>query len=535
MLLLGLVALGAILHSRCFSDVPIDDAFVTFRHSLHLVHGDGYSCNRGTLIEGTSSALFAFLMVPIIAVGADPFRVATELGVAAFVVTTILAYLVVRELVDGSRSRSFAIAAATLVAASSPLAYHSRTGMETTLFAALILAAVWRFSRHVQRADDSVSWAVILGVAAVTRTEAALYFLGWLVLGSFIGVARRRASAAARAFVAFGATYLPWVVFRWVYFGQLLPNSVIAKSGWFAPALASGNWRALIELANGTGTRLLVDYAEEHWLLLLATLGTLFVRRALGVVWPLLVLLVGATALVSWSGGDWMPYYRHFVPSIAPLCVAACVGLSGLLFHDEQRGRYGHASSALIGLAIFLLSLRTNAARRETLELARWEVASLRKLGERLAKLTSSNDWVVSDMAGILPYYWDANTIDVDGFCDAHIAVRGQAQRFGTGRSLPEYVATRAPEWYAFQYPEGAVKLYREPAFVPHRDEYYLVRFPYGYLKQERGSTPVPTLLVRKTNADEPRILAALGREVTLVELGSELRRVGWVRSDEAP
>jgi len=136
-------------------------------------------------------------------------------------------------------------------------------------------------------------------------------------------------------------------------------------------------------------------------------------------------------------------------------------------------------------------------------------------------------------MAGILPYYWGAQTLDIYGLCDPHIAEHGKVMPLGIGRFDPSYLVAQQPTFYAFEFSFLAADFYQLPVFAPHRAEYYMLQYPYGYL----GSTAFepPVLLVRKDRPEVERVAQALGAR--LVEVGPELRRMGFFkeRSDTVP
>src|SRR5512133_2448583 len=121
---IAVVAIGvaAVAHARRYAGTTIDDAFITYRHALNLVHGHGFTCNVGERIEGTSSPLFALAMAVPIAFGADPYRAAGFLGTIALVGCVVVAYAAVRICLPDRPSRILGLGAAALVASSPILA-----------------------------------------------------------------------------------------------------------------------------------------------------------------------------------------------------------------------------------------------------------------------------------------------------------------------------------------------------------------------------------------------------------------------------
>jgi hypothetical protein len=198
------------------------------------------------------------------------------------------------------------------------------------------------------------------------------------------------------------------------------------------------------------------------------------------------------------------------------------LGLSGLLFHAPQRIRRSHWPSFALSGAIWYWQAHTVVQYRSIPKHAYWEIAPLKLLGERLAKMTHPDELVVTDSAGILPYYWGARVRDFDGLCDAHIAQFGTPQIWGTGRALPTYLFDQRPAWYAFRNAHDATVYYRNPAFVSQSTDYYWLKFTDPARYRVTDNRELPILLVRKDASGVALVKETLG--ANLIELGADLR-----------
>jgi len=125
---------------------------------------------------------------------------------------------------------------------------------------------------------------------------------------------------------------------------------------------------------------------------------------------------------------------------------------------------------------------------------------------------------VASDMAGVLPYYWDAPTIDMYGLCDAHVAEYGQMQPNGAGRADLAYVAGLRPTFYAFNEGGMAKSFFQADYFARQRADYFLLEFPVGTFRSVRLA---PALLVRKDRPAVAELAQALGAR--LIDAGERL------------
>jgi hypothetical protein len=161
---------------------------------------------------------------------------------------------------------------------------------------------------------DDFAQALCLGFAAVCRPEAPLYALLWWLFTRGPRQLRLQAGREMTVMAALGLPFLGYEIVRIAYFGELLPNTFLAKPpGIFGGLFGIGY---LLQWATALGGPLLVVL----WLMrrppLESKVGRLF-RAAAG---PLLA----AAIFVVYSRGDWMPFGRFMVP-VAPL-MAACVG-----------------------------------------------------------------------------------------------------------------------------------------------------------------------------------------------------------------
>ena len=234
LILLGMLAL---LYAQTKHPLaPSEDAYITYRYARNLAEGHGIVWNIGedpveggteflwtVLLAGTSrltgmtieqSARTLNLLVGLLAV--------LTLAVAAFIFSG-------RRLLPGLF--------ATLAFAAGPLSYHIRAGFATPLFTWLLLIItialyqlVFLPAEHRWR-----RWAfIILPLAGLllglTRPEGVL-FAGLALLAAFLLLdrsGRRRLLITTITWLILpGLIYFLW---RWHYFGYLLPNTFYVKN-----------------------------------------------------------------------------------------------------------------------------------------------------------------------------------------------------------------------------------------------------------------------------------------------------------------
>jgi hypothetical protein len=454
----------------------------------------------------------------------EPYAVASWLSIAAFVGCVAIAYATVAMWLEGPGVRWLGLGAAVLVATSPVLAFHSQTGLETLTYACTLALASYLLLAAIKRENGHVSWARVMGLAALLRPEGFAFFLLMFGVGWLARIGRRLDwTTPKREILAFSGIWIPWVLFRFVYYGTWWPNTVIAKSG-HIPWSHGSLWSVLRDtFARGAGTVQLQGFVAENAVAVTLLVGAIALASIRFPIFLAVALTLSYAAVTTWNGGDWMLHYRLFTPCIVPLAVGAILGLRAFLFHPDQRG-YRHLPSVLISTVVIGVMVYGKSPLPID-DRAIKDLPRIREVGQRLASVRRVDDRVVSATAGILPYYWGATSIDMFGLCDRHIAETGTPLPFGIGRFAPGYLVAQRPTFYAFEYVELAVDFFASREFAPERDKYLLVQYPAGYLGARDFNAP--TLLVRKDRPELDRVERALGAK--LVDVERELRRLGFL------
>ncbi len=497
----------------------IDDTFITLRFARNLVEGQGLVFNPGERVEGYTSLALVLLSALLLELRIDPVFGLSILSGAMATWALLLTARLERELVGADPARP-ALSALLLLAASA-FAYWSLRAMETLLFTALLLSAVSLSLREVR----SRRWrgsSCVFALLALTRPEGApvfVLFSGALALaerfrrGDWSGLRRH----LVNALVVFGVVSIH-LVWRWHYYGELLPNTFYAKVTGGAGQL-------------GTGVRYLAEFALAFPLfsaslafplaLLARSVRDRFAQPAFALA--LYTTLLAYVAYVVVVGADFMPYFRFFVP-VLPFCAVITAGW--------LRGLPRMASGPVV-LALFALQTAASLATEQPYRafVAHRTALVGERVGAWLAARLAPDDWIAVNTAGSLPYVSRLPTIDMLGLTDAQIAHRpiyivseGWA---GHRRGWGEYVLRRRPRvilWYnaagleephylsdheladdplfRFFYTLRVAKL--APAVDAERDATLrrFLGFPFGYDKS--GASSIPDLALRLQFHDPP-------------------------------
>jgi hypothetical protein len=389
------VALGLGFH-------PFDDTFITFRYALNLASGQGFVYNAGERVLGTTTPLWALLLAGFRWLGAPIPAVAFGL---ALIADAVSALLILRLLDHLGFPRRVALGAAVLFLALFDDLSIARSGMEASLFVLLALAAL------TATTEGRLALAgLAAGLACLTRPEG----MALLPVVLAAGLLRWRRPPARRdallGALLLGVTLGAWILFATLYFGSVVPQSIIAKASHVArdPSLAGFsrmNLALFLTIGQFGG-----GIFERTWLqlnVLLTLLSALaaswlgiaafrqrteaaFLRFALPVLFPL-GYVAGLEAVHAFTWFPW--YYGPIYPFAAML---ATIGIEGLAeglrpwLGEPVRRRFVPVGLALLVAAQIVAAVRVKLPRDHDFMVAGYRrvAASIpRRPGTRVAAL----------------------------------------------------------------------------------------------------------------------------------------------------
>jgi arabinofuranosyltransferase len=210
---------------------PLDDAWIYQTYAHNLARTGQWAFVPGAPSAGATSILWTLLIVPIHWLGSDP-RLGTH---ALGAVMLLLAALGAARFAGGGQAanRRVAFAAGALLALEWHMAWMAASGMETLLFAALLIwywaladwlkargliAGLWGGALMLARPEGVVALGV-MGLYGLVFGEG-----GWL----------RRLRWAILAALGFGLVLGPFFAFNYAISGTLWPNTFYAKQTEYA-------------------------------------------------------------------------------------------------------------------------------------------------------------------------------------------------------------------------------------------------------------------------------------------------------------
>lgn len=414
-----------------------DDAYISLRYSQRLLAGHGLTWNNmRPPVEGYTNLLWVLLCAGLGALGMNLETAAHLLGiVSTLAAIAAVAVQVHRDYPVKVRFLS-ALLGCLALSLSAPTAVWALGGLEQPLLAALLAWAAYFGIRWVStpkgQTRDADVMGLLLGFAVLARADAALFtalFYAGAVLAH--GMRPRTLIARARLLPIPILFFLGQEIFRRAYYGEWLPNTAYVKVAFTLHRLRTGLKYDLM------GVR------SEFVFIALALVGcaALWIGGKRRQVIFLATIAAGWLFYIFVIGGDIFPSYRHFVPAMAIMgfLVAGC-GLLTL----EAPFRFSRVRVAVF-LVLTLLVLTSDLFS----PLETWEREG-KSIGLFLrTAFGAKHPLLVSDAAGVVPYYAEMDVIDPLGLNDHHIA-----------RHL---VADRGRGWVGHELGDGQYVLDHKP------------------------------------------------------------------------
>jgi arabinofuranosyltransferase len=429
------------LHARSYNYV-VDDAYISYRYARNLTEGNGLVFNPGERVEGYTNFLWVIFTAVGMETGLDPVLLSKALGFIFAALTLVILYLYAGR-VFGLRG-PLRLLPGLLTAVSPAFAVWTLAGLETAFFAFLVTLAVLAHLDAVRRGRTPLGSSVALLLAALTRPEGLL-----VAAVLFIDLLRRRPGAAGAGLwlLPLAAGYVPYFIWRYAYYGFLLPNTFYAKTGGGLDHV-------------GRGLLYVRDFfvSPGGWVYLFALVPLLLGRDRRAAALAVCAAWTGYVILV---GGDGLAMYRFMVP-IIPLLFLLAAGGAGEIT-ARLSARWGtRAGAAVLACIIVAGAVSTfypsiSSPERDFVMEDRLRVqGNWVPIGKWLRGYARPGESLAVTAAGALPYYSGLYTTDMLGINDVHIAHRrmpeGGGRIAGHEKYDMDYVLGRRPT-YIFHYP----------------------------------------------------------------------------------
>jgi arabinofuranosyltransferase len=427
-----------------------DDAMISMRYAWNFSHGNGLVWNAGDYVMGYTNLLMTLVMSWATLVFDKSSAVLSiqilgaglMLGIA-YTTMKIADSLLPEEKREQYPSSLVRILSFSLALLYYPLLYWTLMGMETGLLTVLLLLAVFFAIQYTKNARFSalILVSLCLGLAFMARNDSMIFaafiwiYISWKVVRDRGGTAFLHLFLALFIYLLFVAGQ---ILFQFLYYGDLLPNTYVLKLT--GMPLAD-------RLLNGS--RFVFPFLIQTSILFTIAITGLFLSFSREKL-LLLALILSAVLYQIYVGGDPWNYWRMMAPVMPLLLILFILGLVDGVSRSAQAGRgssfLGNQREVQIGFLAFLGVLVMNAYFLP-------EIAFLDKpfyvsanqynvdVALALRDVTTPDATVGVFWAGAIPYFSERPGIDFLGKSDRYIAhlppdLSGKVSKFGIN-SLP--------------------------------------------------------------------------------------------------
>lgn len=408
-----------------------EDAFISLRYADQLAHGNGLVFNVGQRVEGYSCFLWVL--------GLSVFQALGIAGMAALRVQSLLAATLCVGVVAGTAGSAakrplLASSAAVLALVASPsFQSWSAAGMEHQLLGGLLAAGAWAIHR------ERFVLAGILSLACLLLRFDAFLLVTPIAIVALLQAFPAPNPEAKRkrllTLLGVASTFAAWHLWRYAYYGDVLPNTYYAK-------------RDNPEVLALSGAGYLSTFVGNNWVIIgLAGVGFgRFLTPSLTAMGISAFVAIGSSLL---SGGDWMPMHR-LLQTAMPL-LAVLVGVAVDAMPLPARGRSRVSDLTMAGGAFAALALSAGAQSiswrfelsNQVEPIWTWAQAQsgLREIGLLMKRALPERTKVVLGAIGACAYHAGGKLVMVDalGLTEPRVA---KAKKLDSG-----WVGHRSSNW----------------------------------------------------------------------------------------
>jgi hypothetical protein len=447
---------------RIDTGISLEDALITYRYAENLALGEGFVFNPGERVLGTTTPLFTLLLAACGRLfGAEHIPLASNLLSAGFgQMTGVLTFAALRRLgfsavVSASAAAFFLFQPDVVVAATG--------GMETMLVIALMAGGF-----HALSTDRKGTAVVLCALLVIARIDGILWAAIVMAL-----VCWERPGSTLRYGLLFGAAVAPWALFAQLYFGSVLPHSMLAKLAIRSPAEPLGELDALAAYlcwfvgATGIQTRSIAR-GTDSMIVLVVTAALALAGVASILSKPHRPALLAAALFPPLL---FVAYFLGRTPQIFPWylvpplwCFSILVVVGAVRAWAALRDRAGLRRIRRLALALYAGSLLlvlaahlTSACQRELAHqrsLQGYEDGLRRRVGEWLAANTPEGATVATEATGYQGYYSKRRIIDLAGLTSREVLYAARESGGNSAatfhrvlkRTKPDYIVLRSFE-----------------------------------------------------------------------------------------
>ena len=426
-------------------DYAYEDALITLRMTVNAALGHNLIYNLGERALGTTTPLFAWLMVPAHWVTSDSFHFLIVVRSACIAMDLMSVWLLYKLV---SRYQPWvALVTGLLFACYPSVVFQAETGMETSLYILLIWSSLFCLDRGY-----IVRLGILCGLILWCRPDGLILIV---VALTYLVWQKKFKECIVLAGVA-AVTLLPWTLYSTWYYGSVIPSSLTSK------IFTYGHHRKLFDnLPIMIKQVILGVYWHRLPLLLLSVYALIRIpfdlQRYRHLVAPLLWVIVyfgafsaGRTVLFPWYLFPIYPFY--FLAALAGLAMLvekyapAALAEKLVKLYSNTGLRYTLWTAVIVSGVLLQTGLVRDMSRG-----TEEERVGRKALALYMKTLAKPGDVAMMEPIGYIGYYSELRVLDVIGLVSPEITKESVAwpNNFGVlaEKYKPRFAILRTGEY----------------------------------------------------------------------------------------
>jgi tetratricopeptide (TPR) repeat protein len=499
-----------------------DDSYITYRYVKNFTEGNGLVFNIGEKVEGYTCFLWIIFLSVIKSIGINYIKSSQILGIVSSLLAIFITFLVSYKIFPKNKgvlfNIVFTVMAVILLASNGSFAYWAVSGMETGLFACLVTLGIYLYLSEIKDKFSSFPLSSIAFLfASLTRPEGNLIFAVTLLHKLYLSYyfAKQEQQNVLKEIFSknnlfwFGIYFIPalvYMIWRFSYYGYLLPNTFYAKTGTSMEYFLTG----LDYLWN-----FLKSYGF-YGLFVLIILFTLFSKENFKYYIYLFSIFIVYCLYIIFVGGDVLRPNRFFVPILPIYFILFQEGLAKLfeiLEKNKQMTAAGFAGMVItIVFSYYVYNSEFETIKRYS-ELEKGLTEKMTLTGKWLnskQQLAERQLTVAATTIGALSFYANVNLIDMLGLTDKEVAHNPKPIEEISSKEVGwrernynvDYVLSRKPDYIYFSTGMKPSAYAERGLFTS--DEFIKYYYPYYFSLKEANFADV--IYKRKTDEEVKNI-----------------------------
>jgi hypothetical protein len=427
----------------------VDDAYISFRYGKNLMLGNGLVYNPGEYVEGYTNFLWTVLTSPFTVINfADVSVFATILCLLISIVNIVFIAKIGK--LFNSEFEPFKVylivVPSIFLALDNSIAFWAIGGMEFPIYTLFILGVAYSYFRINENPKYLYILIFSLIFCTLTRPEGnmifAIFIFHFFLFRKHINNFR---SNFIKILAAYALFCLAYYGFKYLYYGQMIPNTFYAK----------GVTDIKMNIVLGTKYLALCVGTRLYIFIFIAFIPFKKSLKRLKESFLILFVTVYIIYIVA-VGGDWMIANRFFVPILPMLYILSIIGFINFLIKIQKiykaiEKTHKIAGRLIMVMAVLLFTVTISLLEYKQLIItednAQYEM-HWSMFGKWLKNNVPPETVIAVGPAGKIPYYSGLYTIDMWGLNNSYIAKTDSKRLMAGHKKFDfEYVLSLNPEF----------------------------------------------------------------------------------------